>query len=303
MRAVHVATISETDFLTALYRGILNREPDALGLAGHAAELQAEPLPRAMVTAIRGFLGSEEYRAKQGAADLLEQLRPHIVPQPPFEHVISLGSHCYTSWILKQDHLKRFSLPFDWIFSNLSMVMHCIKDDFRLFLDPAQYAVRPESSRPRPNEGLCDHLFYRDRFGVELVFNHYDPTNPADWAYFNRAVARFRAVLASPQRKLFLAISTDDRITPTDFPALATLIDQITTNAELLVIRILPPSHDDRIFGVSPLDRRGRHTLLAYQPTSPLTGLGFQQPFDDLMIRRQLRGLPFAPAAPPVASM
>ena len=290
-----MSSISKTDFLTALYRGMLHREPDALGLAAHEAALDAAD-PRALVGAVQNFLGSEEFRNRHQSGDLLGQLRPVHVRHDaaPFAHIVSLGTHCYTSWLLKQDGLKRYSGPFDWIFSTLAMVQHCIEDDFREFLNTAHYEALPEADRPRPNEGMGEHRYYLDELGVRMVFNHYDPSLAETHRYFARSVDRFRRVLASPDRKLFLAITTDDRIMPTDFPALAALIDRVTTNAQLLVVRVLAASHDDRNFGLSSLDRRGEHQLLVYQPTSPLRGLGFTEPFDDLMLRRLLRTLPVA---------
>ncbi|MEY4520613.1 MAG: putative papain-like cysteine peptidase, partial [Cyanobacteriota bacterium] len=39
-----------------------------------------------------------------------------------YNHVVSLGCACNTSLYLKKLGLKLFSLPYDWIFSNLNMI-------------------------------------------------------------------------------------------------------------------------------------------------------------------------------------
>jgi hypothetical protein len=37
--------------------------------------------------------------------------------------------------LLKQNKLKLCSYPFDWIFSNCNNIIHCLEDDFNVFLD------------------------------------------------------------------------------------------------------------------------------------------------------------------------
>ncbi|WP_317453914.1 DUF1796 family putative cysteine peptidase [Klebsiella quasipneumoniae] len=56
------------------------------------------------------------------------------------KHIVSLGSHCLTSWTLKKFNLKKISLPFDWIFSCPAMVIDCLRDDFQTFLDKNEYS-------------------------------------------------------------------------------------------------------------------------------------------------------------------
>ena len=51
------------------------------------------------------------------------------------KYVCSLGSLCHSAQILKNNNLKRCSYPFDWIFSSPNMVIDCISDDFKKFLD------------------------------------------------------------------------------------------------------------------------------------------------------------------------
>ena len=52
-----------------------------------------------------------------------------------FKYFVSLGERCYTSSLLKRNKLKKESYPFDWIFSNLDMILHCIFDNFETFLN------------------------------------------------------------------------------------------------------------------------------------------------------------------------
>ena len=291
-----MVSIPEQAFVTALYRGLLSREPDPMGLELHLEKLASQPAQdRALVETLRDFLGSDEFRNRYLNDELLRRLASQFDEPtgPVFRHVASLGTHCYASWALKQEGLKRYSLPFDWIFSTVSMVRHCIEDDFKTFLDRRHHGVNPLESRPGPEDDVGFHRFYEEEFGVRSVFNHQDPTDDATHAYFVRAVQRFRRLLASHDSKLFLVIANDRRIEPGDFERLVATLERVTGNMRLLAIRVLGPSHNPGEYGFSRLAEMGQHRLLAFQPTSLLRGLGFDRRFDDFLVRAQLRTLRF----------
>lgn len=104
----------------------------------------------------------------------------------------SLGSLCFSSQLLKGNGLKSCSYPFDWIFSSPSMVLECIEDDFRTFLDKSYYISRGPKQ--------CGHSLYRVN-----MFNHHNPLkNSDDYSYYQRCVDRFRVLLASPDPKVFV---------------------------------------------------------------------------------------------------
>jgi hypothetical protein len=102
----------------------------------------------------------------------------------------SLGTLCHTSQLLKRNNLKKCSYPFDWIYSNCNIIMHCLKDNFNIFLDKTYYTSI--------NEIKCGHSYYHER-----MFNHHNPLNN-DYEYFIRCVNRFKTLLKSSQSKLFI---------------------------------------------------------------------------------------------------
>lgn len=104
--------------------------------------------------------------------------------------LISIGGHCITSGLLQTLGLRLRSYPFDWLFSSLRMIEHCLRDDFAEFLNPAQYEPVPVEQRSKPGVNRTDHRLYRDEFGVEHVFNHHDM--PEKLAHFERTVRRFQ---------------------------------------------------------------------------------------------------------------
>ena len=109
-------------------------------------------------------------------------------------YVCSLGSLCHSAQILKRNNLKTCSYPFDWIFSNYNIILHCIADDFKIFLDKSYYIDRTISQ--------CGHRYYSP-----YLFNHHNPlVNENDYKYFVRCVNRFKNLLQTSDHKLFTMI-------------------------------------------------------------------------------------------------
>ena len=50
-------------------------------------------------------------------------------------YFISIGPYCSTADILKKHNHRLQAFPFDYIFSSLEMIKHCINDQFNIFLD------------------------------------------------------------------------------------------------------------------------------------------------------------------------
>ena len=136
---------------------------------------------------------------------LLEALRlPHACPPSlgPTEHVLSLGSACFTARFLQQQRLRTHASPFDWVFSSAQMVTHCIESNFASLLDTAEYQ--------RLAGGSVGHRTYSSMAGHAAIFNHHDPLgSEADLAYFARCAERFEASLRAPGHKLFLLVTRE----------------------------------------------------------------------------------------------
>jgi hypothetical protein len=180
----------------ALLQG-LQVPTDPLAVNGLARALQSTP---SAVDAELARLRASPAQALTDLVDASQRLQP-----APGCTVISLGTHCFTSALLRRWGLRAWSGPFDWLFSSAAMVAHCIEDDFRLLLDPSQYEPVPIAERAAgPTANRVQHRYYRDVLGVEHVFNHHDVHLPEDHAHFVRAVERFRAALASDGPKLFV---------------------------------------------------------------------------------------------------
>ena len=73
-----------------------------------------------------------------------------------FKYVCSLGTLCHSSYFLKQSNLKMASYPFDWIFSNIDMIIDCIENNFDKFLDKKYYKNH--------KNGRCAHFKIYERY-------------------------------------------------------------------------------------------------------------------------------------------
>jgi len=79
---------------------------------------------------------------------------------------ISVGPYCATADILKQQHLRINAYPFDYIFSSLEIVKHCIKDKFNIFLDKQYYTNGTGSDSTR-------HSYYCKFLDTEILLKHH----------------------------------------------------------------------------------------------------------------------------------
>ena len=90
---------------------------------------------------------------------------------------ISIGPFCTTTQIIMDNNLRKHSYPFDYIFSSLEMVKHCIKDRFNIFLDKKYYKSSDFIEEPR-----MYHLFYQKFIDTEILKKHHMVHNLDDIA-------------------------------------------------------------------------------------------------------------------------
>jgi hypothetical protein len=87
---------------------------------------------------------------------------------------ISIGPYCVCVDIIKNAGLRNFAYPFDYIFSSLEMIKHCINDRFNIFLDKNYYKYGSEDS--------TQHLFYSNFIDTEILREHHFANNLHDIA-------------------------------------------------------------------------------------------------------------------------
>lgn len=107
----------------------------------------------------------------------------------------SLGTTCSSAELLKRIGWRVCAYPFDWVFSNLEIISHCIETDFSLLLDKSQYV----DIQVKWNSDQCGHKTYEPN-----MFNHRDMRKEENYAYLMRSVDRIRYMFKSKEPKLFV---------------------------------------------------------------------------------------------------
>lgn len=248
------AAISEGEnwteqWIKALYRIFLMREADQNGLTSHLQSIENHKITPEQL--IRAFLRSNEFLDKSenfisahisiplksillAETDTLKYSKIMAEPRPIINHVISVGTHCYTSWLLERMGVRKYALPLDYIFSDLEMTSECISDNFKAFLDSSQYEIID-------TEGRCGHKIYSDKYKLPIIFNHHNVTQTVYYNHFARAVARFQKILSSEGQKLFLCVSSTDRTNDDKIRILSDVISEKCEDSELVVVMVFGP--------------------------------------------------------------
>lgn len=140
----------------------------------------------------------------------------------------SLGPKCHSAKLLQYIGKKKESYPFDWIYSHLEMIVHCIKDEFKTFMNK-QYYINGDISLK-----MQTHIYYYPN--TITMFNHHNPLVKTDYDFFKRCINRFQALLKSDRQKIFLyfaEFSAEIQNTICEFNLQFT---EFTKNYKLLVI-------------------------------------------------------------------
>ena len=212
----------------------------------------------------------------------------------PFVRAVSLGTSCYPAWLLQELGLRHAAYPFDWIFATPAMVLHMLEDGFRHFLDPASMQASARSDRDAAGTSkVCAHLYYRERFGVEWVFNHHDLSIPAVAASYRRRVDRFVAAMRDDHKTLLLMVNTGGDTTQAGFERLCAAIDAYGSDNTLLQIDVVRTG-DVLDSGFGHAMACGRHRRRLFRSTSEIDGVRFRNPIDDLVMQACMMQYRFA---------
>ena len=169
-------------------------------------------------------------------------------------YACSLGGRCHSSKILKRNNLKLCSYPFDWVFSSCDNIIHCIEDNFNIFLDKSYY----QDIQCKWNDNQCGHTYYNVN-----MFNHFDPRNEKDYNYYVRCVNRFKNLLQKEEHKLFIIMFDNiDQHIINNIVEFNNKFSKYTSNYTLLVIfHIQNSQQNHHIFRYNNIHFLELHTL------------------------------------------
>ena len=124
---------------------------------------------------------------------------------------ISIGPFCRTAIILKALNKRNCSYPFDYIFSSIKMVNHCIENEFKFLLDKSYISTINEE---QSSHSLYDsYLFdiYNKQYR-KVVFNHHNLLNDENYNKFKIRCQKFLNMINNKNNKVCLiyTIKTDE---------------------------------------------------------------------------------------------
>lgn len=131
--------------------------------------------------------------------------------------VCSLGGLCHVARAMQRIHVKKVSYPFDWVFSDESVIVDCISDNFSRFMDRSYYV----DTETKLLDRSCGHKHYHKDF-----FFHKNPRNQEDYEYYGRCVNRFEKLLTNGDQKLFIMMFSPESTRHPDY------LDAILKNGE-----------------------------------------------------------------------
>ena len=290
--------------ITAAYRSVFGREPDPPGLETYRDFLGDDPASR-LGDMLDVLLASSEAWSRFIDPLTLVQVRSDVrtVGAREVARIVSLGSRCNVAQHLQDFGLRKASLPFDWIFSTPEMVVHCLEDDFSLFLQPDQYQSIPIWRRTVREFNLCDHATFRDDYGIQAMFNHRDPTFVDDYLYLQRCVERFRRIQASEDPTLFLLVSDTHPNAEEAYIRLFYALERACSGpVALLFVSVNGEASDGPLPHVRTRRVDGGHEMVLFDSVGPLGGTRFDSAADAtaleaLLLRYRLASSAIAQAA------
>lgn len=215
-------------------------------------------------------------KAKKSVKDFLSLLKYYrqfrnVAQSVQGIEIVSIGDHCLTASVLKNLGLKKASYPFDWIFSDIRMVNHCIQDEFSTFLDRSQHIKIADTEKLSPDANFCDHRYYKEHYGVLFAFNHYDVSVDNVYRYYQRCVNRFVKLLNSDTKVIFVCIS--QRICQNDFDELSKTLSPYK-NKYLLGLNFI--QREDHLYTCNITTKTKNALLYSIARKASIDGTDFQ---------------------------
>lgn len=202
-------------------------------------------------------------------------------------NIHSLGSFCHAAQVLKELAVRRHTGPFDWIFSNAAAATHMLRDRFATYLDPQYFRIVPEEEKVDSSSNVCDHLYYKEQFGVKFMFNHHRPFEKEDGDFFRDAVQSFVHDLDSSTPCLLFHVARMNG-KPEDFSALWDATTEYSAPKRMLVLRFVHTPEERFLTAPVVVLRHVDPEVLEFQlpVVSKTNGVRFEDPRDNRRLKR-----------------
>ena len=210
------------------------------------------------------------------------------VREPGPFNTVSLGCNCQMAHVLKTLDLRTWSGPFDWIFTLPGMVRDCLEDDFAALIDRRELESIPLPERRGADIWKGRHRLYRERHGLECVFNHHDPAaDPADYTFLTEGVRRLRTALDTPGTRNRLWMMTHLYTPRPVVEEIDALLGRRASTNHLTFVQLMPGDGPVAMTEATDLAPSLRCVTI-HTPSEPV-GLRLSDPADDAALVGLLR--------------
>ena len=191
----------------------------------------------------------------------------------------SLGFHCQASKILIRNNIKKESYPFDWMFSNITIVKDCIENNFNKLLEQKYYI---DYDKKYYNNN-CGHSIYKSN-----LFPHRDMRLKHNYEYLIRCINRFHSLCKSNKEKIFLiTIIHTNLITKIldNLNNLRNILNKKTNNFKIVCLVFLYNKNDNDHY----IEINDNIHIIYISSTSKSNGLQFEDEKDNVYVDNILK--------------
>ncbi|MBV9076449.1 MAG: hypothetical protein JO048_03065 [Methylobacteriaceae bacterium] len=223
--------------------------------------------------------------------------------RPTGPDCIALGTFCHVAAALREAGLRRWTGPFDWIFSTPAMIAACLADGCAALLDSAELASVPPAELTAGAARQCRHPRFEAAYDLPTIFNHHDPAaEPRDAAALARAAERLRQALG-PGRANVLLMMSERRWPEPELAGLARHIAGLPSRNTLVVLTAEGgATRSGWSVEADATDGAFRRIDIRLGVRSRSLGVRFADPADDAYLREVLPVIARA-AVPPAAGL
>ena len=135
------------------------------------------------------------------------------------KYIIPFGCDCYVAFTLDELKLRQFSLPFDFIYSDLNMIKESLETNFKEFLKETNYAKYQRKG--------CVNKYFKKKFP------HFNMLDKSFYETMKKRINRFKFIIKTKEKKLFIHIYAKYKKSYIDL--LENIISRNSNNFEILV--------------------------------------------------------------------
>jgi hypothetical protein len=129
-------------------------------------------------------------------------------------YIIPFGSNCIPAVIINRSGgLRKFALPFDWVFAYPEHIKRSLDTDFEEWFQTEHMTLEMGIGDVySTNHALYPLTEEHYKYGSKGFFEHFNMLDPINQDKYKRAIVRFKEVIESDERIIFLTTIDKDSL-------------------------------------------------------------------------------------------